>query len=155
MKRTHTIFLAEDDDEDIFLFKAALKELDANPELFIASNGMEMLDLVMNFPKTPSLILLDVNMPKKDGLTCLGEIKEIKKIEKVPVIIFSTHSDEEIVEKAYDLGAKFYIQKPHSFSDLVSAAHFCLSVDACQSDKTSRKDFFIQFKNISGKNSQK
>ena len=119
------ILIAEDDADDRFLLKAAFEENGFNDKLHFVENGVEVLDYLNilsqdnNEAKMPRFILLDLNMPKKDGREVLKEIKQNSFFKKIPVIIFSTTNNEHEMRRCYELGANSYITKPNSFENLI------------------------------------
>jgi CheY-like chemotaxis protein len=124
---TVTILMADDDEDDGILVREALAESQFPFHLHIVRNGEELLDYLYNrglySDKTratrPSLILLDLNMPIKNGLEVLQEIKTDSSLRSIPVIILSTSEDQADVYQAYALGANSFITKPGRFAALV------------------------------------
>jgi CheY-like chemotaxis protein len=121
------ILIAEDDEEDRMLVEEAMEEsLLVNP-LYFVQNGEEVMDFLYNIGKyadknkypLPGLILLDLNMPKKDGRQVLGEIRQDPNLKKIPIIILTTSKAEEDILRSYDLGVNSYITKPVTFDGLV------------------------------------
>lgn len=117
------IIIAEDDVDDRFLVKAAFDESGFTGNLMFAENGVELIDL-LNGPvkesgQAPHLILLDLNMPKKDGREALREIKSNPSFRKIPVVIFSTTNNAQEIARCYEAGANSYITKPNSFEQLI------------------------------------
>ncbi|MCE6992248.1 response regulator [Dyadobacter sp. CY323] len=121
------ILLADDDDDDTFLFREALGQLPAESELLIAGNGMELMLLLHAEELKPDIIFLDMNMPVKNGLECLTEIRATPGFEQTPIVILSTSIARYLWESAYNSGANLYIQKPTSFAGLVEVLQKCLS----------------------------
>jgi len=119
------ILIAEDDTDDRFLLRSAFKENGYNDTLHFVENGVELLDYLQSTAtpgsevKTPRFILLDLNMPKKDGREVLKEIKQNPAFKNIPVIIFSTTNNEQEMRRCYELGANSYITKPNSFESLI------------------------------------
>lgn len=119
------ILIAEDDADDRFLLQAAFEENGFRDKLEFVENGVELIEYIRNISdinsevKTPRFILLDLNMPKKDGREVLKEIKQHPQFRKIPVIIFSTTNNEQEMRRCYDLGANSYITKPNSFESLI------------------------------------
>jgi len=122
-----TILIADDDTDDRMLIKEALDESRLNNGLSFVEDGEQLMDYLLNrgafsdkekYP-TPGLILLDLNMPRKDGREALKEIKEDPHLRGIPVIILTTSKAEEDIIKSYDLGVNSFITKPVSFSALV------------------------------------
>jgi CheY-like chemotaxis protein len=113
------LLLADDDVDDCLFFKEALEELQLAVELITANDGealMNLLDELSN--NLPDVLFLDLNMPRKNGFDCLIEIKNTQKFEFLPVIIFSTSYDYDVVNKLYEAGAHYYIRKPSEFSNI-------------------------------------
>jgi len=119
------ILIAEDDADDRFLLKSAFEENGFKDQLHFVENGIELMDFLKNvisrglLAKMPRFILLDLNMPKRDGREVLKEIKQNPYLKKIPVIIFSTTSNEQEMRRCYELGANSYITKPNSFEGLI------------------------------------
>ncbi len=118
------ILIAEDDADDRFLLKTAFEENGFNDTLCFVENGVEALEYLYkqnaegnhSFPR---FILLDLNMPKKDGREVLKELKQHPQLKKIPVVIFSTTNNEQEMKRCYELGANSYITKPNSFESLL------------------------------------
>ena len=123
--RKFYILIAEDDPDDRFLLKTAFEESGYPNVLRFVENGVELLqhlkEVTEQKPKDdlPGFILLDLNMPKKDGREVLKEIKEHSIFKKIPVIIFTTTKNENEIIKCYELGANSYVVKPLVFDELV------------------------------------
>jgi CheY-like chemotaxis protein len=118
------ILIAEDDADDRFLLKTAFEENGFTDTLCFVENGVEVLEYLLkhcsetnnNYPR---FILLDLNMPKKDGREVLKELKQHPQLKKIPVVIFSTTNNEQEMKRCYELGANSYITKPNSFESLL------------------------------------
>ena len=94
------IFLADDDADDCMLFEDALREVSTSTELTTANDGVELINLMeTSVPPPPDVIFLDLNMPRKNGFECLEQIRKTKKWASIPVVIFSTTGQEEMVKK--------------------------------------------------------
>lgn len=116
------ILIAEDDADDRFLLQAAFEENGFTDRLQFVGNGVEVLEFLNGLPDAsgfPRFILLDLNMPKKDGREVLKELKADPELGKIPVVIFSTTNNEQEMRRCYDLGANSYITKPNSFESLL------------------------------------
>jgi CheY-like chemotaxis protein len=113
------IFVIDDDIDDQELFIEAVKEIDAGIQCECASNGEEALE-VLGKPDTnlPDLIFLDLNMPRLNGKQCLERLKSNKDLRHIPVIIYSTSSQENDVHDTMALGAVHFLTKPSSFHEL-------------------------------------
>lgn len=125
-KEVITILMADDDDDDFLLTKKALAESKLANTLVRVSDGEELMDYLkqrgayenINTPR-PGMILLDLNMPKKDGREALKDIKADKDLRDIPVVIFTTSKAEEDIYKTYQLGSNSFITKPVTFDKLV------------------------------------
>ncbi|MBB4801552.1 CheY-like chemotaxis protein [Flavobacterium nitrogenifigens] len=91
----------------------------------------------------PDVIFLDLNMPRKNGIECLIEIKENEKLKHLPVIIFSTSLDSEIVNNLYQKGASYYIRKPGEFSKLKTVIEKALTIASENNFKQPERANFI------------
>lgn len=114
------ILLVEDNPGDVRLTQEALKESKLYHELFVARDGEEALEFLhqdgqFSAVPLPDFILLDLNMPKKNGREVLAEIKEDPKLKHIPVVILTTSEAEEDIVKSYELHANCYITKPVEF----------------------------------------
>ncbi|ARS36443.1 response regulator [Pontibacter actiniarum] len=126
-RKTIIILIADDDAEDRMLVKEALEESRLTNQMQFVENGEELIDYLHNRGKytdkekypTPGLILLDLNMPKKDGREALKEIKEDEHLRVIPVVVLTTSKAEEDVLRTYDLGVSSFITKPVTFASLV------------------------------------
>ncbi|MGH9751030.1 MAG: response regulator [Candidatus Polarisedimenticolia bacterium] len=124
------ILLAEDDDDDYTLIRDALQEARVLNPLLRVKDGVELLEYLRRQgafadpekAPAPSLILIDLNMPRKDGRTALKEMKEDRSLRGLPVVVLTTSKSEEDVLAAYDIGASTFIRKPVTFEGLVEVA---------------------------------
>jgi len=118
------LLLADDDDDDCLLFRDALHELPRATDLSIVSDGEELMEFLLKpEQELPDFLFLDLNMPRKNGTECLQEIKQNKKLVKLPVIIFSTCALQTTIDQLFTMGAQHYIRKPASFSELTELIH--------------------------------
>jgi CheY-like chemotaxis protein len=122
-----TILMADDDADDRFLTQEALAESFLIHDLRFVEDGEELLAYLRHqgsysspaLAPRPELILLDLNMPRKDGREALAEIKTDPKLKQIPIVIFTTSRDQKDIHHSYNLGANSFITKPASFDDLV------------------------------------
>lgn len=123
-----SILMVDDDPLDQLLTKEAFEAAKALNPLFFLDNGVELMQYLRRehpfqdearYP-WPDLILLDLNMPKKDGRACLKEIREDPALSHLPIVVMTTSNREEEVFKSYALGANSYITKPVDFEKLVA-----------------------------------
>jgi CheY-like chemotaxis protein len=119
--------MADDDEDDRLLARDAFAECGVDVDLRFVEDGMELLEYLhgqgrwTNCP-LPSLILLDLNMPRKDGREALAAIKENPSLRRIPVIVVTTSKAEEDVVRSYDLGVSSFISKPTTYESLAALA---------------------------------
>lgn len=126
-KKLLTILMADDDEDDRLLAKEAMVESRVLNSLRFVEDGVELIAYLRGEGKysdrseypMPGLILLDLNMPKKDGREALRDIKADADLRRIPVVILTTSKAEEDMVRGYDLGAASYITKPVTFEALV------------------------------------
>ncbi len=121
------ILMADDDEDDILLTRKALEKGKLLNTLYSVRDGEELLDFLMHrgtytdaaqAPR-PGIILLDLNMPRKDGREALKEIKAHVNLQDIPVVVFSTSAAEEDIYRSYKLGVNSFITKPVTFDNLI------------------------------------
>lgn len=106
------ILLADDDKDDRFFFEEALKNLTDGVRFTTVGNGDELIKLLSSYSgPLPDVLFLDLNMPRKNGIECLSEIKRDKKLKDIPVIIYSTALYDGIADLLYENGAHYYFKK--------------------------------------------
>ena len=128
-KGSFAVLLAEDSEHDIIATKRAWKKHHIANPLYIVKDGEECLDFLhhrgkYSEPETtprPGILLLDINMPKMDGLAVLEHIREDRKLRHLPVVILTSSKDEEDRLKSYNLGVNAYIVKPVGFTNFSEA----------------------------------
>jgi CheY-like chemotaxis protein len=128
MKRKNpTILMADDDLDDFFLAREALEESGVPADFRMVPDGEELMDYLLRRGKYadekdypfPALILLDLNMPRKDGREALLEIKQNKNLRGIPVVVLTTSEQEKDISYCYQVGANSFMTKPVTFGDLV------------------------------------
>jgi CheY-like chemotaxis protein len=138
------IALADDDDDDRTLFKEAMNEIKIKTKLSLFNNGKELMDyLVLPNVILPEIVFLDLNMPIKNGMQCLCEIRNHPRLKDLLVAIYSTSSSEADIEETFVNGANIYINKPNSFSDLKQAIEKVLQLNWQYHTSTLNKDNFL------------
>lgn len=113
------IVLADDDEDDRLLFEEAISEIDVKTKLSLFKDGKVLMDY-LTLPDTilPEIVFLDLNMPIKNGMQCLKEIRENDALKDLCVAIYSTSSSEEDIENTFINGANIYISKPNRYAAL-------------------------------------
>ena len=120
MKEDMLILLVEDDRVDVLTIKRALKDINVTNPLEIAGNGEEALEFLREKSNPlPGIILLDLNMPKMNGVEFLGVVKKDNLLKRIPVVVLTTSHEEQDKLDTYDLGAAGYMIKPVDYKKFV------------------------------------
>jgi len=113
------ILLADDDEADRFIFTEAFSELKIKTIVATVNDGDQLMEYLGNADnKLPHILFLDLNMPRKNGLQCLKEIRSDEKLKDISIAIYSTSENEKDIEKTFLGGANVYITKPADFNKL-------------------------------------
>jgi CheY-like chemotaxis protein len=123
------ILLVEDNSRDVALTRRALDKSNIVNEVVVARDGVEALDYLFgigthagrDMTVMPQIILLDLKMPTLDGLQVLQRIRADERTRRLPVVVFTSSSEEEDMVKSYDLGANSYVRKPVDFDQFLEA----------------------------------
>ncbi len=123
------ILLVEDNSRDVALTRRALDKSNIVNEVVVARDGVEALDYLFgigthagrDMTVMPQIILLDLKMPKLDGLQVLQKMRADERTRRLPVVVFTSSSEEEDMVKSYDLGANSYVRKPVDFDQFLEA----------------------------------
>ncbi len=126
-RKTVRVIIAEDDDDDYLLASRALEAANFSSEVCRVKGGEELMDYLLhrgdyqdaNYYPRPCLILLDLNMPNKDGRETLMEIKGHETLRKIPVVVLTTSKSDKDIMQSYELGVNSFIRKPVKFDELV------------------------------------
>ena len=120
------ILMADDDDDDFLLAQKALSQSKLLNKLYRVKDGEELLEYLRSTgdyagkqTERPGVILLDLNMPRKDGREALKEIKDDPELRDIPVVVFTTSKAEEDIYRSYKLGVNSFITKPVTFDNLI------------------------------------
>ena len=115
--KSFRVLLADDDKDDCLFFKEAIEGVISDENFTAVHDGEQLMQWLENkINRLPDILFLDLNMPRKNGFECLAEIKQNKKLDVLPVVIFSTSFEQEVVNLLYENGAKYFIRKPSEFS---------------------------------------
>ena len=125
--KPNLILMADDDADDRLLMKEALIESRVKEPMRFVEDGEELMDYLLRRGKyvapgscpTPALILLDLNMPRKNGREALSEIRAHPDLRRIPVVVFTTSKADTDVATLYDLGANSFVPKPYTFEAIV------------------------------------
>ena len=140
------ILLADDDKDDRYFFKMALKEVSIATHLTTVSDGERLMDyLSENSENLPDVLFLDLNMPRKNGNECLVAIKSDKKLKQLPVIIYSTSLQDAVADVLYKNGAHYYLHKC-DIAILAKSIHRILTLLLENPKQPSRDQFILCLK---------
>lgn len=123
----HTIFIADDDSDDRLILGQALREIDPDFKVESTENGNELMSLLSHLK--PDFLFLDLEMPYKNGLECLREIRSNARLADLPVVVFSSTSRPVNIDVAYEMGADLFFIKPSIFKTLVASVKAILALD--------------------------
>jgi len=126
-KLERDIIVAEDDPDDLLFFEMAVKKTEIPVSIRHAKDGTVLFVLLKD--KVPELLFLDINMPCKDGVSCIREIRQSKEYDNLPIIMFTANLYDKIIEDCYRNGANFYLVKPDNFVQLTEKLKQVFSLD--------------------------
>ena len=121
------ILIAEDDKDDVEIFQLAMKELGIDYQLRHAENGSMLM--IMLKENIPYILFLDINMPCKDGISCIIEIRKNREYDNLPIIIYSGNRLESVAENCYRNGANLYLTKSSIFTSIVENLRKIFAID--------------------------
>jgi CheY-like chemotaxis protein len=142
-KVIQSIVLADDDSDDHHFFKEALAEASPATALTIVKDGKELLDLLQHY--LPDLLFLDLDMPVKNGLECLQEIRSNEKTKSIGVVVFSSTTRPANIETAYEMGADLFYIKPSNYNELLSSIKAIIHLD-WSNPLTIKSQYYIEGK---------
>ena len=138
------LLLTDDDTDDCLFFKEALEGLPLSTQLTTVHDGEQLMQLLKNETyELPHVLFLDLNMPRKNGFECLSEIKLNKKLKQLPVIIFSTTLDQEVVNLLYKNRAQYYIRKPADLLQLKKVIQQALTLIVQENISQPARENFV------------
>lgn len=138
------IILADDDEDDRMLFSEALDEIAIKTRLSLFKHGQELLDyLFQPHVELPNVIFLDLNMPIKNGMQCLREIRNNPKLKDLHIAIYSTSSSANDIKDTFLNGASIYINKPNCFNKLKETIEKVLNLNWQKHTSHLNKDTFL------------
>jgi CheY-like chemotaxis protein len=138
------ILLADDDASDRMIFESAFSELKIETNVNTFQDGAKLMDW-LNAPGTvlPQFIFLDLNMPRKNGMECLKEIRSNAKMKKVFVAIYSTSDNQKDMEETFLRGANVYITKPNDFGSLKQLLYKAVTAAVVYESSALDRDSFL------------
>ena len=143
-----SILLCDDDLDDCHFFKDALETLSQTAKLTIVHDGEQLMHLLKETKSLPDVLFLDLNMPRKNGFECLSEIKLDAKLKHLPIIIFSTSLEQEVLKQLYNNGARYFIRKPAEFTQIQKMLqHALMLITQGMDSQPSRENFVLTVHN--------
>ncbi|MEO6904037.1 MAG: response regulator [Bacteroidia bacterium] len=137
------LVIADDDDDDQLLLQEVIKNYSDTIKITEICDGKKLMSFLSASQKEPSfsLLLLDLNMPYKNGAECLSEIKKNNKLAQLPIVILSTSRNIKDIEECYENGASLFFTKPCSFNSLKVLIHSILSIQWKKFKQLSKEQF--------------
>lgn len=138
------IALADDDEDDRQFFQDAIEDISIKTKLSLLNDGQELMDY-LNLPNVvlPNLVFLDLNMPIKNGMQCLKEIRSNANLDKVCIAIYSTSCSEKDIEDTFVNGANIYLNKPNNFDKLRDSIEKVLQINWQYHTSNLNRDNFL------------
>ncbi|MCY7423092.1 MAG: response regulator [Chitinophagaceae bacterium] len=140
------VLFVDDDSDESYLFNEALEQSELPIELGRAHDGNQLLQ-VLQTGSLPDIILVDLNMPYKDGIEALREIRSNPEYEKIFIIIYSITGDKNSIKLAYDIGADLYLIKPEDFDGMLAVVKKVYSIDWQNFKRPDRAEFVLDLNN--------
>lgn len=139
------VLLADDDEDDRVFFKDAFEEMKLNIDVQTVNDGIELMNhLTQPDAILPDVLFLDLNMPRKNGLECLNEIKKLDRLKDIAIAIYSTSASEADIEETFVKGANIYIKKPSEFHILKKILKEVITVNwQYQTSGLNRDNFLL------------
>lgn len=138
------ILLADDDEDDRLFFKEALEDIKIKTVVTTVNDGIELMEYLINPDNVlPDVVFLDLNMPRKNGIQCLEEIRNDDALKDLTIAIYSTSGAERDIEETFIKGANVYIKKPNDFVTLKKVVEEAMSINWQYHTSGLNKDTFI------------
>lgn len=136
------ILFVDDDLDESYLFNEALEYCKIDFEMVKAYDGNHLISYLHN-NDFPDVVIIDINMPNKDGLEALAEVRSHEKFKDLPLIMYSTNKNEESINNCYERGANMFVVKPADFDGMVQVVNRIISIDWKKPPKMSREEFVV------------
>ncbi len=141
---TLRILLTDDDEDDRMIFKEILEEMDIKTVVHTAENGKQLMKKLNNKnTPLPHLLFLDLNMPQKDGIACLKEIRNNNAFDDITIAIYSASDFQQDIDETFLNGANIYITKPSNYKVLKNILNKAVSVTHLKLDTTFNRSNFV------------
>lgn len=138
------VLLADDDEDDRLIFKEALEDIKIKTIVTTVNDGIELMEyLTQDGVLLPDVVFLDLNMPRKNGMQCLEEIRNSPALKHLTIAIYSTSGAERDIEETFVMGANVYIKKPNDFSTLKKVVEEAMRINWQYHISGSNKESFM------------
>lgn len=139
------ILLADDDESDRLLFTEAFAELKIKTMVSTVNDGVELMEWLnaAEQESLPHLLFLDLNMPRKNGLECLKEIRSNKNLRDISIAIYSTSHNQKDIDETFHYGAHVYITKPDNFNELKAVLEKAVTMAYQYEDQSMLRENFL------------
>jgi CheY-like chemotaxis protein len=139
------VLFVDDDADEFYLFNEAIEQSEQQVKMTRAKDGNDLLK-ILSTGNHPDIIFMDLNMPYKDGLETLIELKSSRSFQTIPVIIFSTTSNSTQINTCFEQGANMYVVKPESFDQITSMVNKVFAIDwKTNASPTSLSNFVLKY----------
>lgn len=137
------VLFVDDDSDESYLFNEALEQAGLTITLNRATNGNNLISYLHTNQTIPDLVIMDINMPYKDGVEALTEIRNDPRFAKLPLVIYSTNKNEKSINSCYEKGANLFVIKPNDFDGMLRVVKKIYSMDWKNPIQPSREEFVI------------
>ncbi|MCW3104825.1 MAG: transcriptional regulator [Bacteroidetes bacterium] len=137
------ILLADDDADDCLIFERALRDYPAITNLITVNDGEQLMKLLETTNELPHVLFLDFNMPCKNGLQCLVEIKQNDNLKHLPVIVYSTSFENDVVDQLFENGAHYFIRKLPQFPVFKKIIQHALTLVTQENSAPPLREHFV------------
>lgn len=138
------VLLADDDEDDRLFFKEALEDIKIKTIVTTVNDGIELMEFLLKPDALlPDIIFLDLNMPRKNGMECLEEIRKNERLKDMTIAIYSTSCAEKDIEETFVKGANVYIKKPNEFNALKKVVEEAMRINWQYHSSGINKDSFM------------
>lgn len=138
------ILLADDDEDDRMIFRDAIHEVKVKTNLTMVNDGVQLMEYLQTLDgDLPQIVFLDLNMPRKNGIECLREIRNDPHLKDLSIAIYSTSASEEDIEDTFVKGANVYIKKPSDFNTLVKVLEEVITINWQYHTSDLNKENFV------------
>lgn len=137
------VLFVDDDSDESYLFNEALEQAGLNIYLTRANDGNGLIASLVSNEALPDLVIMDINMPYKNGVEALTEIRSNPKFQRLPLVIYSTNKNEKSINDCFAKGANLFVVKPNDFDGMLKVVKKICTIDWKNAGKFSREEFVV------------